>query len=137
MPTSRNPQQHALFGLHNRSGLSAILAGRGEAGSMERVAPFRELSIIPAGATPPNPQELLARPSFCQLLDGLAKQFRVIIVDTPPGGTVADARFICRSARAAIMVLRKDCTRVKAANSLLDELGPTRAKVVGTVLNEF
>jgi hypothetical protein len=35
------------------------------------------------------------------------------------------------------MVLRKDYSRTKAAGRLVDELGPTKATLVGTVLNEF
>jgi chain length determinant protein tyrosine kinase EpsG len=133
----RNPRQHALFKLPNRSGLSSILAGRGDGSSLQRVETFETLSIITAGAIPPNPQELLARPTFSQLLDDLAKVFYVVIVDTPAGVGVADVQLICRSTRAALMVLRKDYSRTKAAGRLVDELGPTKATLVGTVLNEF
>jgi receptor protein-tyrosine kinase len=133
----RNPRQHALFKLPNRSGLSAILSGRGETESIQRVEPFEALSVITAGATPPNPQELLARPAFAELLQELARVFYVVIVDTPPGMGVADVQFICRNAGAALMVLRKNQTRARAATRLLDDLGPTRATLVGTVLNEF
>jgi len=133
----RNPQQHVLFKLQDHNGLSAILMGRGHAGCIQRVAPFRDLSVIPAGGLPPNPQELLARPFFSQLLDELAQQFSVIIVDTPAGGNAADVQFICRSTSAALMVLRRNHTRAKTANRLIDQLGPTRVTVLGTVLNEF
>lgn len=133
----RNPQQHALFKLPNRSGLSSILAGRGNSNSIQRVEPFETLSIITAGAIPPNPQELLARPAFSQLLDELAKVFYVVIVDTPAGVGVADVQLICRCTRAALMVLRKDYSRTKTANRLVDELSPTKATLIGTVLNEF
>jgi chain length determinant protein tyrosine kinase EpsG len=133
----RNPQQHALFKLSNRRGLSSILAGRGDSSSIQRVESFETLSVITAGAIPPNPQELLARPTFTQLLDELAKVYYVVIVDTPAGVGVADVQLICRSTRAALMVLRKDYSRTKTANRLVDELGPTKATLVGTVLNEF
>ena len=133
----RNPRQHELFRLPNRSGLSAILAGRGESGSIQRIGPFETLSVITSGAIPPNPQELLARPAFSELLDELAKVFSVVIVDTPAGVGVADVQFICRSTRAALMILRKNYTRTKAAARLVDELGPTKTTLIGTVLNEF
>lgn len=133
----RNPRQHTLFKLPNRSGLSAILSGRGASTSIQRVEPFDALSVITAGAMPPNPQELLAQPAFSELLQQLAKVFYVVIVDTPPGAGVADAQLICRSTRAALLVLRRNHTRTKAATRLLEDLGPTRAVLVGTVLNEF
>lgn len=133
----RNPRQHQLFKVDNRSGLSAILSGRGEMESIQRVPAFRELSIIPAGALPPNPQELLARSYFPRLLDELAKEYNVIIVDTPAGARVADAQFACRGTRAALMVVRRNQTRIRAAHRFIDELTTAKVKILGAVLNEF
>jgi receptor protein-tyrosine kinase len=61
----RNPSQHQLFRLENKLGLSSLLAGRAElAEAITRIPGLIDLSVLPAGATPPNPQELLARPVF-------------------------------------------------------------------------
>jgi len=133
----RNPRQHNLFRVSNQSGLSQVLAGRGEPESIQHVQPFRDLSVIPAGPQPPNPQELLVRPHFQDLLEELANEYRVIIVDTPAGGNGADAQFIVRSTRAALMVIRKNHTRVRPATRFAQELGPTGVSMLGTVLNQF
>jgi len=59
----RNPRQHQLFNLENRIGLSSVLAGRAELPeTIVRIPGLIDLSVLPAGATPPNPQELLSRP---------------------------------------------------------------------------
>ena len=60
----RNPSQHKLFGLDNGGGLSAVLSGRGRPVTVKHVPGLPDLWVLPAGAPPPNPLELLARPQF-------------------------------------------------------------------------
>jgi len=133
----RNPRQHKLFGLENRSGLSAILSGRGEVNASERVPSLIDLSVLPAGAIPPNPQELIARPMFLRLMEELCREFDVIIIDTPAGGGYADAQTLATRAGAALLVTHKNVSRLRAARRLADELAQASALVVGSVLNEF
>lgn len=133
----RAPRQHQLFKLNNRSGLSSILAGRGEPDSIQRVPLLRDLSVVPAGPLPPNPQELLVRPVFQDLLEELGERFRVIIVDTTAAASGADAQFVSRATRAALLVVRRNHTRVGAATRFTQDLGPAGVNVLGTVLNQF
>ncbi len=79
----RNPSQHRFFGLDNRSGLSAVLSGRGGPDTIQRIPALRDLCVLTAGAQPPNPSELLARPLFAQLLQESAKEFDVILARHP------------------------------------------------------
>jgi protein-tyrosine kinase len=133
----RFPLLHELFNVDNRTGLSSILAGRGEKQSIHQINPFTHLSLITAGPLPPNPQELLARPYLHQLLAELSKEFKIIIIDTPAGSAAADVQLICSAARSALFVTRRNETRVKTAARLLEELGPAGVSVVGSVLNDF
>src|SRR6266852_8460884 len=66
----RTPRQHRIFNIPDRIGLSAVLSGRAGRGAMVPVPAFGTLSLLPAGACPPNPQELLLRPAFATLLEG-------------------------------------------------------------------
>ncbi len=133
----RSPRQHEFFKLDNRSGLSAVLSGRGDAESIQRVPSFRDLSVLPAGAIPPNPQELLTRPLFQRLLSEMANEFSVIIVDTPARERYADAQAACLATGAALMLVRKDHTRINTVKSFVNELASARIRVLGTVMNEF
>lgn len=132
----RNPRQHELFKLDNRSGLSAILSGRGEPEAVKRIPDFQDLSVLPAGTQPPNAQELLARPLFSKLLEQFATEFDVIIIDTPAGTAWADAQTISVRAGAALMVTRKHQTRLAAAVQLNSQLAQANALIVGAVINE-
>lgn len=133
----RHPRQHELFNLANKSGLSSILGGRGEANAVERIPAFQDLSILPAGATPPNPQELLGRPMFSRLLEELAGEFDVIIVDTPALECGADAQTIAVRAGAGLLLARKNHTALDALQQLSADLRHATANVVGVVLNDF
>jgi hypothetical protein len=70
----RAPRQHALFGLDAASGLAALLAGRAGREVLRALPDFGPLSVLPAGAPPPNPQELLSRPALGALLGELQAQ---------------------------------------------------------------
>ena len=131
----RNPRQHALFGLENRTGLSSII-GRGEVSNIHRIPSFKDLSLLTAGPQPPNPQELLGRPPFAKLLAELAAEFDVVIIDTPATDEYGDARAIAVRAGGALMVARKKETRVADLRELVKQLTQSGVAVVGSVLNE-
>lgn len=131
----RNPRQHALFGLENRTGLSSIV-GRGEVSNIHRIPSFKDLSLLTAGPQPPNPQELLGRPPFAKLLAELAGEFDVVIIDTPATDEYGDARAIAVRAGGALMVARKKETRVADLRELVKQLTQSGVAVVGSVLNE-
>jgi len=134
----RNPSQHTLFGLENRNGLSAILAGRsGSEPFIKSVAGFPGLSVIPAGAMPPNPLELLARPLLPLLLSELSQKFDILLLDTPATTDCADAQAIAERAGAALIVARKNITRMWRMRGISDTVSHASAKVVGAVLNDY
>lgn len=132
----RSPRQHLLFGVDNRAGLSAALSGRGSPDIIQRVPALRDLSVMPAGAVPPNPQELLARPSFGQLLQQLGLEYDVILIDTPAGGQFADGQTVAVRAGGAIMVAQRNTSRIGMLRSYADMLQQAGASVVGSVLTD-
>ncbi len=133
----RNPRQHGLFGLSNRSGLSAILSDRSDTDAIVRIPSLVDLSVLPAGAIPPNPQELLARPKFQQLLQELALKYDVILIDTPAANVCADAQSVAARAGAALVVARNDVSHIRALHTLVDSMNQAGTFVVGTVLYLF
>ncbi|MGH8750813.1 MAG: chain length determinant protein tyrosine kinase EpsG [Burkholderiales bacterium] len=132
----RNPCQHRLFGLNNRAGLSAMLSGRSGPETIQRIPAMFNLSVLPAGALPPNPLELLARPQFPQLLKQLAQKYAVILIDSPSAAEYADAQILAVRAGAALIVVRKNTTRMWQARGVSDSVVHANAVVVGTVLND-
>ena len=133
----RNATQHQLFGLDNRSGLSAVLSGRGGPDSIQRIPALRDLSVLTAGAQPPNPSELLARPLLSQLLHESAKEFDVILLDTPAAAETADAQTVTMRAGGAVIVARKNFSHSWRVRGIADHTVQTSAVIVGTVLNDY
>ncbi|MFJ3045124.1 chain length determinant protein tyrosine kinase EpsG [Herbaspirillum chlorophenolicum] len=134
----RNPRQHKLFGLDNRNGLSAILAGRSERNAaIHRVPSLIDLSVMTAGPTPPNPQELLGRSAFQQLLEEVAPLFDVILIDTPAHSECADSQMVAGRSGASLIVVRKNSSHISAVRDLVDSAANSNVVVVGSVLNAF
>ncbi|MFZ1910144.1 MAG: chain length determinant protein tyrosine kinase EpsG [Burkholderiales bacterium] len=133
----RHPRQHQLFGLENRVGLSAVLAGRGGPETVQHVPSLPKLSVLPAGALPPNPQELLASPIFPELLHQLAEQLDVILLDSPAAADTADAQILAVRSGAALIVARTNATRMWRVQGVTDSVVQARATIVGSVLNDF
>jgi len=133
----RTPRQHDVFKLRNRQGLSDVLAGKAGLDAIERIPAFVDLSVLPAGTVVPNPQELLGRPAMIDLLERLGAHYDVILLDTSPAALGADAQTVTARAGGALMVARKNYTRLNAAAALKEQLASAGAEVVGTVLNEY
>jgi chain length determinant protein tyrosine kinase EpsG len=133
----RSPRQHRIFNVPDRIGLAAVLSSRADRGAVAPVREFGRLSLLPAGAPPPNPQELLSRPAFDVLLQEMSRDFDVIVLDTPPAKFYADALNVAFRAGSAVMLARKDHTRLADTTGLVRELSDSGVRVVGTVLNVF
>jgi receptor protein-tyrosine kinase len=133
----RKPRQHKIFGLPGSHGLSALLSGRAEQTATYPIAGLSRLSVLPAGALPPNPQELLSRMSFTSLVKDMQSLYDVVIIDTPPAKDYADAQAIAFRAGNALVVARRDHTGVGATSRVVKDLAGTGARVVGTVINQY
>ncbi|PTR15088.1 MULTISPECIES: chain length determinant protein tyrosine kinase EpsG [unclassified Nitrosospira] len=133
----RNPRQHKLFKLGHGGGLSGMLAGRNGTEVISRISPLHGLSVLPAGAVPPNPQELIGRPVFAELLQTLIQDFDIVIVDTPAANHHAEAVTLAVGASAALILARKNRSSVPDIVSLARSLEQTRTMLVGSVLNDF
>ncbi len=134
----RNPTQDKLFKLDPRgSGLSAVLSGRANGEAVVRIPSLVGLSVLPAGAVPPNPQELLSRPQFSRLIEQASKSFDAIIIDTPSASTGADAQVASARAGASLVVARRDYTSADQLHALSGSLAGSRAQLLGSVLNAY
>ncbi|MGD0492205.1 MAG: polysaccharide biosynthesis tyrosine autokinase [Steroidobacteraceae bacterium] len=131
----RQPIQHRLFNIDNSVGLSALLTGRAGREIARRIHPQLRLYVLPAGAAPPNPQELLARQMFEVVMDHFASQFSLVIVDTPAVSETADAQIVAANAGSAILIARHNYTRQSNLLAAMESLTQSGVTVVGTVLN--
>ncbi len=132
----RKPLQHRLFGVEGR-GLSAALADPTTAITVRPIHKDLRLFLLPAGAVPPNPEELLTRPLFGEALEQLVRDYDVVLLDTPPAMPTSDAQLIAARAGNALILARSNHTRKASMVSVLSSLKQARVNVIGSVVNEF
>jgi len=134
----RRPRQHEIFGVSNRLGLSSVLAGRAQpAQAVQGVASIKTLYVLPVGAVPPNPLELLDRGVLPDVLKELSRQFSVILVDTPAGYRQGDAGVAAHGCGGALMLVRRHRTRLRDAQEFAARLVRAEVQLLGTVMNHY
>jgi capsular exopolysaccharide synthesis family protein len=132
----RGPVQHLIFETDGSVGLSSVMAG--EVKLQDAIVRTRTegLFVLPAGALPGNPSEMLASKRFKRLMAALAGTFDRIIIDSPPVLSATDARILAASADVTLLVLRMEKTARQYAAAAVDGLESVGANVMGAIAND-
>lgn len=64
------------------------------------------LDVLPAGALPTNPTEILQNPRLDQLIETLKQQYDCILIDSPTAGILADADIMERVIDCTLFIIR-------------------------------
>jgi polysaccharide biosynthesis transport protein len=136
----RRPTTYGPVDLGAERGVTTAITGDAELRSL-LVKPDPELpnlQVLPSGALPHNPSELLGSAPIAELLAELAADGTMVIVDAAPLNPVADAQVLLDNAAidGAILVARVDQTtreQMRHARSILDhhKLEPVGIVVTG------
>jgi capsular exopolysaccharide synthesis family protein len=133
----RKPQQQRIFQVDDAMGLSMILAGKCQASEAIQRTGIRDLDVLPAGPTPPNPTEILNSDRFESLLHDLMAQYDHVLIDAPPVAPVSDARILAAMSEATLLVLRAEKSSRKASGQARDALLSVGANLLGVVVNDI
>ena len=123
----RNPGLNKVFNLSTKEqGITQFLTDprRNIIDLVQQSDINANLFILPGGAVPPNPTELLARKGLEEAIEQLKQHFDYIVLDTAPVGMVTDTQLISRVVDLTIYVCRADYTR-KSEFALVNELAIT------------
>lgn len=132
----RAPQQNSLFGLKSNTGLSDVLAQRADKSSIHKIKELRDLSILPAGTNAPNPQELLSREPFSNLVSELASDYDVVIYVTAPLSIAADAHIVAAKTKGTLLVTQRGITPVNGLLQAKQQYESSKVEIIGCVLVE-
>ena len=113
-----------------------MLAGRAGLDAIAAIPGFSTLSLLAAGTTPPNPQELLERPTFGALHAQLGQLYDVVLYDVAPTSHGAEALAVAAHAGATLLVAHKDQTPIAALKRLARQMAAAHVAVIGSVLVE-
>jgi chain length determinant protein tyrosine kinase EpsG len=130
-----NPRQHLLFKLSNRAGLSSILADRANLGAVCQIPGLPGFGVLTAGPTPPNPHDLVARPTLRQFLRRCEQDYELILLDTPAWSEGTSARTAVAAAGAAVILVQTGRTAASDASTISREIANQGAQLLGVVLN--
>ena len=130
----RKPSIHKKFKISNISGTAELLLRKE---SFEDVANFynENLTIITAGKIPPNPSEMLSSRAMTAFIKEMKKEFKYIILDTPPLQAVTDAQVLSTKADGVLLVVRAGSTKKEMVLNSVDLIKKVHGKTIGTVLN--
>ena len=130
----RKPSIHKKFKISNAAGTAELLLRKK---LFEEVAnKYNEnLTIITAGKIPPNPSEMLASRAMTAFIEETKKEFKYIILDTPPLQAVTDAQVLSTKADGVLLVVRAGSTKREMVLNSVDLIKKVQGKVIGTVLN--
>jgi capsular exopolysaccharide synthesis family protein len=119
----RNPQLAANMGFEKGAGLTSYLSGSVQdwTALLHQVENFPNLDILQAGAIPPNPNELLMKPSLKRLINEARTLYDIIIIDSAPIGVVSDTFLISSFANTTVYVTRENVTP-KNAITFINEI---------------
>lgn len=132
----RRPSLHKKLRIANTDGLSGILAGFcNTTDAILNISPC--FDVLPSGAIPPNPSELLASSTYEKLLDSLHLAYDIIIIDTPPVGVVSDALTISSKTDGLILVIKEKVTQHSDLERIFDSINLANVRVLGAVLNSW
>lgn len=135
----RKPKIHVGFNVDNSVGMSSILSGMATWNDAVQHSTLHNLDLIPAGPIPPNPNELLLKKEFDDLIDNLFMEYDIIMADNPPIGLVTDANNVFKKCDLSIYVVRSGYSKenvISNINNLYKSKNYTNLSVIVNDVNK-
>jgi tyrosine-protein kinase Etk/Wzc len=117
-------------------GLSDYCAGQADIKEVLRRTVVDGLWVVPTGAIPPNPAELLLTDKFAELVKALSENFDHVVIDTPPILAVTDAAIVGKLAGTTFVVLKAGEHPMVAIQDTVARLRTAGINVSGTIFNQ-
>lgn len=117
-------------------GLAHYLAGQCQLEDIVYASNVQGLNLLLAGHEVLNSFALLNSPLFPNMMENLRKQFDVLLVDTPPVGTIIDAAIVSRSCDGTVLVVKENDVSRRELLEIRKQIEKVGGRVLGTVLND-
>jgi len=149
----RKPTLYKLFGLDASPGLTDFLLSNGDYSETIRTVTdlmmgkmavdeimltpgMDNLHIVTCGKVPSNPAELIESEKFKDLLEAFYSHYDVILMDTPPLISAADASILATKADSVLLVYRAGEVARGILKRVKAQLDQVKANIIGVVLND-
>ena len=131
----RRPRVHLSFNTNNTKGISTLLINKHSLSECINNSNIDNLKFITAGPIPPNPAELAASKQMDNLLKELNNNYDIIIIDTPPIGTVTDALANMQRADYPIYIMRANASKRHFIENINNLIKNKKLKNLSIILN--
>jgi capsular exopolysaccharide synthesis family protein len=101
----RRPSLHEFFGVPNSSGLVNFLTGEPDWRNLVTHPVPSGLDVLFSGPVPPNPTDLLASEYMRALISEASKEYKFVVLDSPPLLNLADSRILATLVDGVILVV--------------------------------
>lgn len=130
----RRPTVANVLGLENAFGLASILVDSAQVQDAV-ITTATGLDVLTAGEEAPNPAQLLASHRMKELVESLRPEYDLVVIDTAPLLSVADATIITQYVDSTVVVVNARKTTKVQLERCLVALRGVGANLAGFVLN--
>jgi capsular exopolysaccharide synthesis family protein len=132
----RKPVVHELFRIDRAPGLVELLAAGPELKQFVKPVPVMgQLDVLPAGRPIPRSGDIAASPRMGEMLRQASEQYSLVVVDSPPVLSAADAAGLASHPGVEVVMVVKRSGRRRILTKALRKLELIDANVAGIVLN--
>lgn len=132
----RRPTLHDLFGLPNVGGLASALAQSKPLHTVAKASDIENLSIVVAGrGSQESFQDLLTPQRLEKVLRESEGAFDIVLFDTPPVFSVADALNVAAASDGVVLVVRAGSVPLSVLRRAVQQITHVKGRVLGVLLN--
>ncbi|MDF5707845.1 MAG: polysaccharide biosynthesis tyrosine autokinase [Nostoc sp. S4] len=131
----RRPMQHKLFNLDPKPGITDAIAGHRSLLDAVQIRDIENLSVLTCGKAHPRPSQLLDSETMRSLIAEAIAKYDLVIIDTPPLNTSADAATLGRYSDGVVLITRPNFTLKELLRKAVSELTHNQIPILGVVVN--
>lgn len=137
----RKPGLSRFFEMRGSRGLSDVLRGRQSVSSLAdrcvRTTEIDGLFVLPSGAKPGNPSELLSGVRLAETLRWALENYDQVLIDCPPAMAGPDASIVASHCDGLLLVVSPHKNRRQVVARAAADLRAMAAPLIGVVANQI
>jgi capsular exopolysaccharide synthesis family protein len=131
----RAPNIWQVFDVSNETGLANVLSGECRLEEAIDTEYSELLHVLPAGELKTSPHRLVGDDSLSKILSKLRKQYRYIVIDTPPVLSAGESLVLSAAADATLLCAMRNRSRTEQVREAYNRLEAADGNPIGVVLN--
>ncbi|MGB0712069.1 MAG: GumC family protein [Gammaproteobacteria bacterium] len=132
----RKPKVHEMFGFDGALGITDVIAGDLSLASAIKKDKDSGVDVLTGKPVHGSALELLASKAFSRILEVLAKNYDLVLLDAPPVLAVSDVRVLSPLVDTTLFVMQWNRVDPRTAQTALRQFTATGGKLMGVVVSQ-